>query len=73
MFVHFILEFFSNDNQMPIFSTINITINDINDHTCQFLDLQSNISLSESIQIAHRFPITRAIDYDSGNNGKIII
>ena len=35
------------------------------------LDLQTNISLSESIQIAHRFPITRAIDYDSGNNGKL--
>ncbi len=67
----FILELFSNDNQIPIFSTINITINDINDHTCQFLDLQTNISLSESIQIEHRFPITRAIDYDSGNNGKL--
>jgi hypothetical protein len=67
----FILELFSNHNQTPKFSTINITINDINDHTCQFLDLQSNISLSESIQIAHRFPITRAIDYDSGNNGKL--
>jgi hypothetical protein len=67
----FILELFSNDNQLPIFSTINITINDINDHTCQFLDLQTNISLSESIQIEYRFPITRAIDYDSGNNGKL--
>jgi len=69
----FILELFSNYNQIPIFSTINITINDINDHTCQFLDLQTNISLSESIQINHRFPITRAIDYDSGNNGKLDI
>ena len=67
----FVLQLFSNDNQMPIFSTINITINDINDHTCQFLDLQTNISLSESIQIEHRFPITRAIDYDSGNNGRL--
>jgi len=69
----FILELFSNYNQTPRFSTINITINDINDHTCQFLDLQTNISLSESIQINHRFPITRAIDYDSGNNGKLDI
>jgi len=69
----FILELFSNYNQIPIFSTINITINDINDHTCQFLDLQTNISLSESIQINYRFPITRAIDYDSGNNGKLDI
>ena len=67
----FILEFFSNQNQIPKFSTMNITINDINDHTCQFLDLQTNISLSESIQIGHRFAITRAIDYDSGNNGKL--
>jgi len=67
----FIIELFSNYNQQPRFSTINITINDINDHTCQFLDLQTNISLSESIQIDHRFPITRAIDYDSGNNGKL--
>lgn len=67
----FILELFSNTNQIPIFSTINITINDINDHTCQFLDLQTNISLSESLQINHRFPIARAIDYDSGNNGKL--
>ncbi|CAF4557885.1 unnamed protein product, partial [Rotaria sp. Silwood2] len=53
------------------FSTINITINDINDHTCQFFDVQTNISLSESIQIGHRFPIARAIDYDSGINGKL--
>jgi hypothetical protein len=67
----FILELFSNYNQIPKFSTINITINDINDHTCQFFDLQTNISLSESIQIAHRFPIARAIDYDSGLNGKL--
>ena len=67
----FILEFFSNENQIPRFSTMNITVNDINDHTCQFLDLQTNLSLSESIQIGHRFSITRAIDYDSGNNGKL--
>ena len=66
-----ILELFSNDQQSPRFSTMNITINDINDHTCQFLDLQTNISLSESIQIGHRFSIARAIDYDSGNNGKL--
>ncbi|CAF4226835.1 unnamed protein product, partial [Rotaria sp. Silwood2] len=67
----FILELFSNHNQIPKFSTINITINDINDHTCQFFDVQTNISLSESIQIGHRFPIARAIDYDSGINGKL--
>ncbi|CAF0747805.1 unnamed protein product [Adineta steineri] len=67
----FILELFSIHNQIPKFSTINITINDINDHTCQFFDLQTNISLSESIQIEHRFPIARAIDYDSGLNGKL--
>ncbi|CAF3874525.1 unnamed protein product, partial [Rotaria sordida] len=67
----FILELFSNYNQIPKFSTINITINDINDHTCQFFDIQTNILLSESIQIGHRFPITRAIDYDSGINGKL--
>jgi hypothetical protein len=67
----FILELFTNYNQIPQFSTINITINDINDHSCQFLDIQTNISLSESIQINHRFPIARAIDYDSGNNGKL--
>lgn len=64
----FILELFSNDNK---FSTINITITDINDHSCQFLDIQNNISLSESIQIGHRFPIARAIDYDSGINGQL--
>ncbi|CAF1113501.1 unnamed protein product [Adineta steineri] len=68
----FILELFSNDNKTsPIFSTINITIIDINDHSCQFLDIQTNISLSESIQIGHRFPIARAIDYDSGMNGEL--
>ncbi|CAF3933894.1 unnamed protein product [Rotaria sp. Silwood1] len=67
----FILELFSNHNQIPKFSTINITINDINDHTCQFFDIQTNILLSESIQIGHRFPITRAIDYDSGMNGEL--
>jgi hypothetical protein len=68
----FILELFSNENKIsPIFSTINITINDINDHSCQFLDIQYNISLSESIQIGHRFPIARAIDYDSGINGQL--
>lgn len=66
-----ILEFFSNDQQMPRFATMNITINDINDHTCQFTDLQTNISLSESIQIGHRFSIARAIDNDSGSNGKL--
>jgi len=68
----FILELFSNDDKIsPIFSTINITITDINDHSCQFLDIQNNISLSESIQIGHRFPIARAIDYDSGINGQL--
>ena len=68
----FILELFSNDEKSsPIFSTINITVTDINDHACQFLDIQNNISLSESIQIGHRFPIARAIDYDSGVNGQL--
>ncbi|CAF3314292.1 unnamed protein product [Rotaria socialis] len=67
----FILELFSNHNQIPKFSTVNITINDINDHTCEFFDTQTNISLSESIQIGHRFSIARAIDYDSGMNGKL--
>lgn len=66
-----VLELFSNHNQIPTFSTINVTINDINDHTCQFIDIQTNIFLSESIQIGHRFPITRAIDYDSGINSKL--
>jgi hypothetical protein len=64
----FILELFSNDQKI---STINITITDINDHSCQFLDIQNNISLSESIQIGHRFPIARAIDSDSGINGQL--
>jgi hypothetical protein len=69
----FILELISNDEKTspPIFSTMNITITDINDHSCQFLDIQTNISLSESIQIGHRFPIARAIDYDSGINGQL--
>ncbi|UJR20569.1 hypothetical protein I4U23_023695 [Adineta vaga] len=68
----FLLELFSNDNKTsPIFSSINITITDVNDHSCQFLDIQTNISLSESIQIGHRFPIARAIDYDSGLNGQL--
>lgn len=67
----FILELFSNHNQIPMFSIINITINDINDHTCQFFDTQTNISLSESVQIGHRFPITHAIDKDSEMNGKL--
>jgi hypothetical protein len=67
----FILELVTNINQQAIFSRINITINDINDHSCQFLDIQTNISLSESIQIGHRFPIARAIDYDSGVNGQL--
>jgi hypothetical protein len=35
------------------------------------LDIQNNISLSESIQIGHRFPIARAIDYDSGLNSQL--
>lgn len=64
----FTLQLFSNENK---FSTINITINDINDHSPQFLDIQRNISLSESIQIGHRFPIARAIDYDSGENARL--
>ncbi|CAF1668219.1 unnamed protein product, partial [Adineta ricciae] len=68
----FLLELFSNDNKtVPIFSSINITITDLNDHACQFLDIQTNISLSESIQIGHRFPIARAIDADSGINGQL--
>lgn len=68
-----ILELFAHDEQtlLPIFSTINITILDLNDHSCQFLDIQTNISLSESIQIGHRFPIARAIDADSGINGQL--
>jgi Cadherin domain len=49
----------------------NITITDVNDHACQFLDIQTNLSLSESIQIGHRFPIARAIDYDSEINGQL--
>ena len=65
----FILEFFSNDDRT--FSTLNITVTDLNDHACQFLDVQTNISLSESIQIGHRFPIARAIDNDSGLNGQL--
>lgn len=64
----FTLQFFSNENQ---FSTLNITINDLNDHTPQFLDVQTNISLSESIQLGHRFPLARAIDFDSGPNGRL--
>ncbi|CAF3481778.1 unnamed protein product [Rotaria sp. Silwood1] len=68
----FILELLSNDDKTsPIFSTINITITDRNDHACQFLDIQKNIFLSESIQIGHRFPIARAIDYDSGINSQL--
>lgn len=68
----FLLEFISNENRTaPIFSTMNITITDLNDHAAQFLDIQTNISLSESIQIGHRFPIARAIDYDSGKNGQL--
>ncbi|CAF2235257.1 unnamed protein product [Rotaria magnacalcarata] len=68
----FILELFSNDDKIsPTFSTINVTITDINDHACQFLDIQKNIFLSESIQIGHRFPIARAIDYDSGINSQL--
>ena len=67
----FVLELFSNQDQVPQFATINITINDINDHACEFFDLQTNISLSESIQVQHRFPIARAIDYDSGLNGQL--
>ena len=66
-----ILQLFSNEDPLAKFSTMNITINDINDHSCQFLDVQNQISLSESIQIGHRFPIARAIDYDSGLNGKL--
>nr|AEN94438.1 protocadherin alpha [Philodina roseola] len=65
----FILEFRSiNDRTM---STMNVTISDLNDHACQFLDIQQNISLSESIQIGHRFPLARAIDVDSGLNGQL--
>ena len=67
----FILELLSYHDYMPSFSTINVTINDINDHSCQFLDVQKHVFLSESIQINHRFPIARAIDYDSGLNGKL--
>lgn len=65
----FVLDFVSVDARTP--STLNITILDVNDHTCQFLDLQENISLSESIQIGHRFPIARAIDYDSADLGRL--
>ena len=65
----FLLEFRSlNDRTI---STMNVTISDINDHACQFLDIQQNISLSESIQIGHRFPLARAIDVDSGLNGQL--
>lgn len=68
----FMLELFSNDDKTSVtFSTINITITDINDHACQFLDVQKSIFLSESIQIGHRFPIARAIDYDSGVNSQL--
>ena len=68
----FLLKLFSSNNKIsPIFSTINITIIDINDHSCQFLDIQKNIFLSESIQIGHRFPIARAMDYDSGLNSQL--
>lgn len=65
----FLLELLSLDDRT--ISTMNVTITDINDHACQFLDIQENISLSESIQIGHRFPLARAIDYDSGLNGQL--
>ena len=35
------------------------------------MDIQKNFFLSESIQIGHRFPIARAIDYDSGINSQL--
>ena len=52
----FILQLLSNDNKnSPIFSTINITIIDINDHSCQFLDIENKTNyimplLAESVQ-----------------------
>lgn len=69
----FTLELFSKEDKSApaTFATINVTITDRNDHACQFLDVQSNISLSESIQIGHRFPIARAIDVDTGVNGQL--
>ena len=67
----FVLEFVSTDSRQAKFFTLNITVNDINDHTCQFLDVQQRISLSESIQVGHRFPLARAIDEDGGINGQL--
>ena len=67
----FILEFFFNDQSMARFFTMNITIRDINDHACQFLDVQSNMSLSELIPVGHRFVLAHAIDSDAGENGQL--
>lgn len=66
-----LLQLFSNENQSEKFSTINITINDVNDHAAQFLDIQHKIYLSESIPVGHRFVMSRVIDVDSGLNGKL--
>ncbi|CAF0797531.1 unnamed protein product [Didymodactylos carnosus] len=54
----------------PKFSSINITITDINDHHPQFFDI-NEIKLSENIPLRHRFRIGRAIDLDSGINSQL--
>lgn len=66
-----LLQLFSNENQSAKFSTINITIKDINDHSPQFLDVQQRILLSESLPVGHRFLVSRVVDLDSGFNGRI--
>jgi hypothetical protein len=67
----FVVHLFSNEKPFDQFSSINITINDINDHTCLFVDVQRNVSLSESVQVGHRFALARSVDYDSGVNGQV--
>ena len=67
----FVLEFLAVDHRQAKFVTLNVTVNDLNDHTCQFLDVQQRLSLSESIQVGHRFPLARAIDEDGGINGQL--
>lgn len=65
----FSLDFVSSNEKT--LKTLNITVSDVNDHSCLFLDVQDNVTLSESIQIGHRFALARAIDFDSGLNGQL--
>ena len=52
-------------------ASITVTVLDVNDHTPQFSSDRYTLSISEETLRNMRFPLLRATDRDSGENGRL--